>query len=526
MRLAQLARRHLTSMPSFPESFFRYTSGRWLRDEQRELALRYVRFDVDALKQAAMACTGATAVDDIVKCAEGRSNRVFRLKLQNHRDVVARLPFAAAGPPHLVTASEVATIDFLRNRLNLPVPRVLDSASHASQTPVGAEYVIMDVAEGIELQHVWHGLTMPQKMAVVKAWFTFESKVLKAFSGGGYGSLYYRKDLRPADARDLFVDGVKDELFVLGPSVQPEFWGNRRDELDIHRGSWPDASSYLKSVVDAQRAWIKAFATAPEFPTPFELPARVQDPTAHLRLLDQYESVAEKFIPTDPQFLRPTLTLADAHSGNIFLSREALDRGNIEISAVIDWQQIALLPLYLQAQIPLFIDALGPPEQDPAETKREQEHLRKLYHALYFRTDTDVTWASALQLEQPRIFAKNLPAFARGCWDGGYVLLKEALVDVANDWSQIAGSDVPCPIQIPPEEVAQLEADSEAWMKVKQARTDLDSALGVDDDGWVPEKDYERAAAENRVRRDQWLATLPREAFDGRDPGKYWPYPV
>ncbi|KZV79762.1 hypothetical protein EXIGLDRAFT_846238 [Exidia glandulosa HHB12029] len=214
-----------------------------------------------------------TVVEDMVKCAEGRSNRVFRLKLQNSRDVVARLPFAAAGPPHLVMASEVATIDFLRHRLNLPVPRILDSASHASQTPVGAEYVSMDVADGIELQHIWHGLTMYQKMDVVRAWLTFESKVLKAFSGGGYGSLYYCTDLAPTDARDLFVDGVKDEEFVLGPSLhwQPEFrvWANRRDELDIHCGSWPDVSSYLKSVVDAERAWIKAFASASEFPTPF-----------------------------------------------------------------------------------------------------------------------------------------------------------------------------------------------------------------------------------------------------------------
>ncbi|KAG2005569.1 protein kinase subdomain-containing protein PKL/CAK/Fmp29 [Coprinopsis cinerea AmutBmut pab1-1] len=57
---------------------------------------------------------------------------------------------------------------FLRERLGLvQVPRVLSWSSRAEDTPVEAEYIIMDVADGVELFSVWHQLTMHQKLRLV-----------------------------------------------------------------------------------------------------------------------------------------------------------------------------------------------------------------------------------------------------------------------------------------------------------------------------------------------------------------------
>lgn len=54
------------------EDLFRYTSGRWLNDEQHQQALRYQRFNVDALKSVAASSARANGVTDIRKLAEGR----------------------------------------------------------------------------------------------------------------------------------------------------------------------------------------------------------------------------------------------------------------------------------------------------------------------------------------------------------------------------------------------------------------------------------------------------------------------
>jgi Phosphotransferase enzyme family len=191
--------------------------------------MRYQRFNVDALKSAAAASAGADSVTDIRKLAEGRCNKVFHVRLNDGRQIIARTPTPLSGPPHLVTASEVATMQFLRNRLGLTqVPHVFSWSSHADDTPVGVEYIIMDVADGVELHSIWHQLTMKQKLRLVHQWIKFESTVIKAFSGGGYGSLYFRKDLPAQITRDISVDGQTDEEFVLGPStLQAGFWEDR-----------------------------------------------------------------------------------------------------------------------------------------------------------------------------------------------------------------------------------------------------------------------------------------------------------
>lgn len=56
-------------------------------------------------------------------------------------EVIARFPTPIAGPPHYTTASEVATLKFLRNVLHVPVPEILAYSTNATN-PVGAEYIL------------------------------------------------------------------------------------------------------------------------------------------------------------------------------------------------------------------------------------------------------------------------------------------------------------------------------------------------------------------------------------------------
>jgi aminoglycoside phosphotransferase (APT) family kinase protein len=84
------------------------------------------------------------------KLGEGNFNKIFLLKMDD-AEVVARIPHPNAGPPHFTTASEVATLFFLRNHLKINVPKVFGWSSNASSTPVAAEYILMERASGVEL---------------------------------------------------------------------------------------------------------------------------------------------------------------------------------------------------------------------------------------------------------------------------------------------------------------------------------------------------------------------------------------
>jgi hypothetical protein len=89
-----------------------YSSGRWLRRDKLERDLRFIKFNFDVLcRKVLELCPEASSITTYEK-KEGGFNRVFVFTLDNAKRVVARLPFALAGPPKLATVSEVATIKY------------------------------------------------------------------------------------------------------------------------------------------------------------------------------------------------------------------------------------------------------------------------------------------------------------------------------------------------------------------------------------------------------------------------------
>jgi len=110
--------RSLHQMSTIPDSqyedFFRYTSGRWVWDEEQQLLDRFRRFNVPELRCVAARSVGTIECISMTKLAEGSFNKVFRLIMNNGRVVIARIPNPNFGPAYYTTASEVATMDFVR----------------------------------------------------------------------------------------------------------------------------------------------------------------------------------------------------------------------------------------------------------------------------------------------------------------------------------------------------------------------------------------------------------------------------
>lgn len=120
-RLLHSAQRMSSSSDLSCEDFFRYTGGRWLWDEEKQLQQRYKRFSVQELKTIAAKSAGARNCVSISKLAEGAFNKVFRLVMDDGKVVIARIPNPNAGPAFRTIASEVATMDFVRSLLALPL---------------------------------------------------------------------------------------------------------------------------------------------------------------------------------------------------------------------------------------------------------------------------------------------------------------------------------------------------------------------------------------------------------------------
>lgn len=123
------------------------------------LSERRHHFDINELCQAVAKSVGRST-DDITtfaKIAEGGSYRIFKATFQDRLNVIVRLPYPSTIPQEYGIASEVATMEYLRLH-GIPIPKVFDWSS-STDNPVQSEYIIMEKAQGKELEHTWYTMT-------------------------------------------------------------------------------------------------------------------------------------------------------------------------------------------------------------------------------------------------------------------------------------------------------------------------------------------------------------------------------
>ncbi|KIM35912.1 hypothetical protein M413DRAFT_44592, partial [Hebeloma cylindrosporum] len=127
----------------------------------------------------------------------GSMNRVFSLSFDNGIEFIAKIPFYIAGPKHFCTVSEVATLDYLRTELGIPVPTVRAWCSRAESTAVGAEYIMYDKIPGLPLHH-YDQTELPVEddpcVDILPAIQTTETR-LACVCFSQIGSIYYKADV-------------------------------------------------------------------------------------------------------------------------------------------------------------------------------------------------------------------------------------------------------------------------------------------------------------------------------------------
>ena len=84
----------------------------------------------------------------------GSYNKLFTLNFDDGEEAIACIPTALAGDP-FTTASEVATLEFVREVLGIRAPRVFAWSADATANPVGTEYIIMEKMSDVESHNRW-----------------------------------------------------------------------------------------------------------------------------------------------------------------------------------------------------------------------------------------------------------------------------------------------------------------------------------------------------------------------------------
>jgi hypothetical protein len=105
----------------------------------------------------------------------------------------------------------------------VPVPKVL-AYSADPRNPVGAEYIIMEKAPGVQLFKKWAGMSDADQFQLVLGLAKLEGQIGKLHFPAS-GSLYLREDMGEGDAcvgldREMDPEG----RFCIGPSCERGWW--------------------------------------------------------------------------------------------------------------------------------------------------------------------------------------------------------------------------------------------------------------------------------------------------------------
>ncbi|KAF2476201.1 kinase-like protein [Lindgomyces ingoldianus] len=428
--------------------YFHYTSGRWLWGEQEQLRERYRAFNIAELQKVAVDIAGSQKCVSMNKIGEGNFNKVFRLQMDDGSVLMARIPHPNSGPPKYTTASEVATMDFAHSILDIPVPKVLAYCATADN-PVESEYIIMEEARGTQLSEVWDTMDLKDQLAIVTELVTIDQKFLST-PLNRHGALYYKKDSFPGCETAQVTASVMESLrtdvakrFVIGPTVEREFWENQRANMAIDRGPCMEltftegtsAREYVEAIGHREIAWLRRYAEAlPPTMERWGASKGQSCPQAHIDLLEKYLSVIAQLLPEQPELLTPMLWHRDLHTSNLFIHEG-------KISSVIDWQSCWVGPLILRARAPRLLDYNGeimlklPPayEEMPEDERRlvecQVQQSIQVYSYEHKTAGRNPLLDRVLRYPQGKILS-NVVDFASTSWNGDILPLRDSLIRI------------------------------------------------------------------------------------------------
>ncbi|OBT60770.1 hypothetical protein VE03_09755 [Pseudogymnoascus sp. 23342-1-I1] len=494
------------------EELFAYTNGHFLIDEQRQLELRYVKFDVDALCDVSAAAGPESSPVTAIEKMEGGFSKAFLMKRKNGTEVIAKLPCRNAGPPKSTTASEVAILQYIRHNTDIPVPAVYSWSSNISN-PVGAEYIVMEEARGVQLFKQWGEMTQLSKLELIKGLTILEHQ-LACIRLPAYGSLYLR-DSCPDLVRYQPLDTAGDSSgsYCVGPSCERAYMlePDVSSMKNMDKGPWTSISAFGKAIANTQinRITREVQVQLGTFyhGTSAEQIDLLQDTIEIMELLHTH--------PILSRHAQPILWHSDLHMGNIFISPDDPSR----IVSLIDWQSISILPAFLQEKWPVF---LKPPSNYPEwfvqpTLPDDFENLDSGDKALATLEWNQATRAKAYEVSnflenRPAHNAMNVPRVFKGfssdvakypimeSYHYEPVLLKYSKTGFQNEL---------------------LFQDYHAWHEVQElAKTCLDT----DSEGWItPKLDFEEKQRQNKELLGMFIERMA-DKKTASEATRMWPF--
>ncbi|GKZ40355.1 hypothetical protein AbraIFM66951_000117 [Aspergillus brasiliensis] len=455
------------------DEFFKLTRGRFVVDEADNLRVREVRFDMNRLAHIAAESVGATHCTSIQKYPDGMFNKAFLMSMDNGRKVVAKVPNPNAGIPHLTTASEVATMDFARNVLETPAPRVHTWNSHAQSHPVGAEFIIMEKANGVPLSRVWETLKLPQKLQVLLAMIRSSiQQFLQAIAARETKAI---QTLNPPKQLALFC----------GPKLYQPNPEHKLTALS-HYLQLLEALTPKDTIITNPYLW-------------------------HNDLHDDNIFIDQQ----NPDSITSIIDWQSCHISPLF--------NHNPDPAFLDWED-GLEPETLDLAPRPNLSGLSPEERSVAVRE-------------YTIQNTFIAWRKLTRAKNPALYRaiefRQTPAYgliflAHRMFEYGEAHFMSFLVDLEDHWEDLPGvaGDVPFPFKFTDAEIERIKLDSDGAVAGTELVAGVKEQVGDlwPDKGLIEHERYDECRAALDEVRDQVVEQLAESEEEREEYRRWWPF--
>ena len=286
---------------------------------------------------------------NIAFLAEGAFNKLYTIATSNCGDIESQLPyvFRVTLPvePSYKTASEVATLSYIREHTSVPVPRII-AHSPTADNELGFEWILMEKIPGVSLKTVWREMDMEAKERVTRVVAQFAKQLHDRCSFDVIGNLYFREALLDRTVRTI---PMTDDKFVIGPIVTAfMFAGGRKLRLPRNLGPYSDDAEYTTALTDAEAEDMK-FLQSPEARTYDDFDEDVANDTPEIEeALRELQGVLPRLFPSHSR------TFALTHH-DLSLSNTLVDPTTHNITGIVDWECTGTRPRW-EYRYPVFLE--------------------------------------------------------------------------------------------------------------------------------------------------------------------------
>ncbi|EAA32630.1 kinase-like protein [Neurospora crassa] len=318
--------------------------------------------DIDAIAQVVRRHLGITSPSQCVVTfhSSGTYNKLYHVNSPAHGRYLMRVILPV--DPHNKTRGEVASLQLVRCKTDIPVPVVV-AYDDTSDNEIGFEWILMELLEGQPAHLRWRKMNMRQKERLVGRMAEFQAQLSRCgnmtesgFRGIGTLGATSRGD---SDYVDLMMPEP-------GPMVSPVFFTGERWHYPVSRGPFQSSHDWLRSYLNVIIKEHSATLAQPPPKLPDDTDREKRESAEGVtRVARKLARLLHKLFP---QLVHPPERTVLWHGDSLSLDNMLVDE-NGRITGVVDWECVSTMPRWVSTQFPEFLRGGVEREEEPHRSR-------------------------------------------------------------------------------------------------------------------------------------------------------------